>query len=516
MNINKKKLHFKLGFILSTFVHGIVGGATIDGPLVQQDEKGVFCVNPIMSETLTQELHSLCKRSYRITSDKHADPESLTKPRRNIFQYDGHTSIWQILKAFTGLQGAHVGGLVGLVTAVSSTEVIESDNPGFIAVKQRVEATETTPATPPIIAIVFRGTQAKHFQLFNGILGPSWLTNFASDKMNGPEDLNLQDVCFHRGFFEKYLLARESIEENLREAWRLVGEDPETRFIITGHSQGGGITFPAAYHLVKTYGPVFFGPEFNNVTTPRFFVYALSSPFVVGNEATKELMHNLIGRNNMIRHSSLFDIVTYSCLSTTYSSCAAKVGVKLVCGGDTCYHPVGFSAFDDPKALIERGFEYNEKDTSLVVVRKKIDMVVDNLLKLYDSEISARRTNSFFMDLFYRALDLAYGTRAVEKCEGLGNFVVINHYGSTTANVACYPEGVKPTESKGSSSFDPRLPETDLSVCLRRGAINRSHIKSSGHTRHPSQELTQEPPTPLSLCIKTYKSRAGGVCSDGE
>ena len=319
-----------------------------------------------------------------------------------------------------------------------------------------------------------------------------------------PKMGNIESTVFHKGFLEKYLSGRYSVLSDIEDVWSTIPERlrSETRFIITGHSQGAGIAIPAALDIVNTLGKRFFGETFSNIETPRFFVYSLSGPNPVGDRLTKDIMHAIIGRDNIIRHNSIFDIVTYACLGERYNNWICNTIFGTIAGVETGYHPVGHLAIDDVKQLFAKGLKYNGKEELLV----KLDKIWNTWEKFYSEAIKMKQSDRY-LECFYRAIkECSIGAKGVKTMDGLYSFICINHYGSSTANFQCLPiENVRQKRSiqsdeltvgslgenqqamppyvividtkKHGASFDPRLPELDLSECLIRGENHRNLIK---------------------------------------
>lgn len=516
MLVSKKYLNI----IGASLMHGLLLANPIaSGPLVQRDDNDQICINPIMTADLVDDLHQLMKRSYRITNrgDNEYDylhPDKLMRRRSNRMSHtslsrESFTNTWLIHKPFVGMHGAiNMGGFAGKFIPAS----METDYQGFVAYLAPERG------RPPVVAIVYRGSQSKSFQKFNGILGPSWLTNFSAQKMEIPNQISIlgypaiddiDGASFHKGFLTKYLSGRYGVLADIEDIWGTIPENlrSETRFIITGHSQGAGIAIPAALDIVNILGKHFFGENFSNLETPRFFVYALSGPNPVGNRHTKELMYNIVGRDNIIRHNSIFDIVTYACLGERYNQWLCNFIFGTIAGVETGYHPVGHLAIDDVKQLFEKGLEYNKKYNILA----NMDKIWKTWGKFYSKAIKRHQSDSC-VECFYRAIEKCFlGVKGVEQMDGLYHFICINHYGSTTANIDCLPlettkkrrlsevrsEKIDPMALHGSrenmrdmsggnnpvdeghgASFDPRLPECVLTSCLIRGENHRNLIKS--------------------------------------
>ena len=564
MRIPKKCLSLMFAPLINGFV---IGASDINGPLVQKEGERIY-VNPIMTESLVKELHYLNKRSYRITNrgENQYDylyPEKLTRKRRNMFsiiksfsgEVEFQESDWDIHEPFTGIHGTN--RLRGGLGVLPASHQVELDYSGFVALSKPRFNVKKEMKRPPIIAVVFRGSQSKSFQKLGGILGPSWLTNFSANKMQVPDNLSMRGALFHKGFLEKYLSARINILAHIQELWKTIPEEfkKDTRFIITGHSQGAGVAIPAALDIVGEFGKKFFGDNFSNVETPRFFVYALSGPNPTGDSKTKEMINRVIGRDNIIRHNSIFDIVTYVCLGKNYDKWFYNMFLNHVAGVESGYHPVGHLAIDDTRMLFLKGLEYN-KEYELM---NSLDEIDDLLKKIYSQAIRSRQS-AWYVSCFYKALEAWYLARGMNAVNGIKNFVYINHYGSITANSNCKPvdrksssqlrlahrgirsfgmetitednledlrerieifdkeqalglkeklaievesdeslgvlsetssdrssKVVESDEEKYSASFDPRLPEVNLTSCLARGAEHRNLIFNLKRYENPEQ-----------------------------
>lgn len=418
-----------------------------------------------------------------------------------VSQFDEtYCSKWFLHEPFVGIHGAkNLSGLMG-VLAGGCCEV-ELDYPGFVAYLPREEE------RPPLIAVVFRGSQANSFQPMGGLLGPSWLTNFCAQKAEFPGGIKdseaLEGLVFHQGYLYKYLSARIQILGHIESVFDKIPEaDREnTRIIFTGHSQGGGIALPAALDVTYVLGKKYFGEGFDNKETPRFFVYTLSGPNSVGDVKTEEFMNNIIGHDNIVRHNSLFDIVTYACPG---EECDTGL-FKTIFGGigvGTGYRPVGHLAIDDIERILKRGFKYNNKSLSDEKLRK----ILGCLSLGYEKAIEKEHVHDKFLgnihSFYLTMLGFKSFLEGAKESDGLYFFAVINHYGSSTANIACLPKSATtvkiPTKTDCEASFDPRLPETDLNPCLWRG--QRCQTSAEFNQVFPS-ELLDCQTTPICECI---------------
>ncbi|MDR0646865.1 MAG: hypothetical protein LBF43_00310 [Puniceicoccales bacterium] len=515
--------HIKLGLLGLIASQAVVFAADSNGSLVQMIGRDKQ-VHPLFTPEFVQELHFFIKRSYRITHrGEHAydytTPHKLNSSRLNKFTHlSGSTSDWFCHRPFVGTHGTNrLRGLVGLFPNAHHVEV---DYPGFIAVRQ---ATDTT---PPVIVIVFRGSQSRHFQTLGGILGPSWLTNFSASKMDFPILLGLR-ASFHQGFLEKYLAARQSIFGDLNECIRLIPHDQrqDIRFVITGHSQGAGICYPAALDIVHAFGPQIFGDYFSNLETPRFFVYALSGPNSVGTGSTKRLFNDIVGRDNVIRHSSILDIVTYLCLGKHYDRWLYNKILGATLGVQAGYTPVGHLAIDDLANLLRKGFTLNGQENNL----RDLATIARFCFSGYHKAMLTYHHGTF-LSFCYKGLSTYCFLRGGHAMKGMQHFIAINHYGSYSGS------HVDPTETNAretaaenindadrhSYSFDPRLPECCLNVCLERGEAHRALSLGIRPYTDPSQVFTFMTPgfEPVNLedpmDIETLFPDTAGYESDDE
>ena len=468
----------------------------MEGPLVQY-KHGQIVVHPIFTPEFTQQLHYLIKRSYNITKREEGRfnyyyREELENNRINSFTFkDNTTNTVHILKPFRGIQGNDE--VHGLVPWLLGQHTVEGDYPGFVCLQ------EPTDSTPPIITVVFRGTQSEKFQPMNGVLGPSWLTNFAAAKMEFPlcgehsRTLQERHLKFHQGYLEKYLNSRNEILEDIGSLWNKIPEDKqaETRFIITGHSQGAGIAIPAGLDITWELGERYFGPQFNNVETPRFFIYALSGPDPTGVRSTAEFIKQVVGHDNILRHGSIFDIVTYACPGENFDAIFYKALFYTLFGVETGYLPVGHLAFDDPQELWTKYFLLNGNTEQLQSIP-----TINQFLKSAYRHAAFRHAHQNFYSGLHKIPEFYNIHKAISQTGGLSAFVCLNHYGSVTANAECAPtkgrRRISHDESIG-ASFDPRLPDIYLSKCLWRGECYHNFIENSGIIDDPEVILSEEP-----------------------
>ena len=513
-----------LSIVGATLIQSSALTATgIEGTFVQWSEEDKIVVNPIFTPSIVSQIHWLIKRSYRITDRAggpygYKTPEKLTHRRSNSFgkntepvevrqrvcsdgaseKPDPCFNTWLIHAPFQGIHGTeHLGGLVGAVPKIPCA--VELDYPGFVALLPREGE------RPPLISVVFRGSQSKSFQPFGGILGPSWLTNFCAAKAKFPEYISrsedLAGACFHEGYLRKYLSARINILAHIEE---MLQEIPEwdrrnARIIITGHSQGAGVALPAALDITHVLGKKYFDDSFDNTVTPRFFVYALSGPNSTGNTETKDLMNKIIGRDNIMRHNSLFDIVPYACPGKHFDSEFYRAIFGTLAGVETGYHPVGHLAIDDIQSLIMRGFKYNNKGLSDEDLYRTLAELSTGFTKAMQKRQLKDGVINHIRAFFMSVQECKHLLKGASAADSLYFFACINHYGSSTANICCSPRPrtksrlsvmlpkaalatadlpspeIKPSHE---SSFEPRLPEADLTPCLWRGQRVRELVKN--------------------------------------
>ncbi|MDR1254738.1 MAG: hypothetical protein LBJ78_01765 [Puniceicoccales bacterium] len=465
-----------------------------NGPMVQNFGE-IKLVHPILTEETLQEILALLRRAYRLTlRNAHADDFNtlykLLFNREDKFVHaSGLISQWLCHRPFIGLHGAVF--LRGLMMLFPHARGVETDYGGFVALRQ---ATETT---PPIIVIVFRGSQANRFQNFGGILSPSWLTNLSASKKVCPANWGGYRAIFHQGYLDKYSSARPSIFADLHDCIRMVprAQRRDIRFIITGHSQGAGVCLPAALDITYTFGRRIFGEHFSNITTPRFFVYALSGPNSVGTGSTKRLFNDIVGRDNVIRHSSILDIVTHLCLGKHHDTWLFNHFLGATVGVQAGYTPVGHLAIDDLASLFRKGFALNGQHDNL----RNLPTIARFCLRGYHEAMLTYHSRPLAR-FGHKGLAASFFLRGARAMGGIQNFIAINHYGSLSASDTNPIEmrtglgeiGVADTHDADRDSyyFDPRLPECNLNACLARGANHRALSLGIRPYSHPGQVFT--------------------------
>jgi hypothetical protein len=271
---------------------------------------------------IVPDLHFLIKRSYRSTkrddSKKYVEQHMLEQDEPEIVASTGHS--WHCLKNFQGQQGEfvapHIGWKIlrGIISPfVPGDSSVEVDYPGFVAYKTDFYANDDI----IWLVVVLRGSQGEDFQPLNGMLGSSWITNYSAGAADIPTDFLPFKGKMHSGYLNKMMACRISMNNSINEALSQIGEDNfhRVRFIITGHSQGGGLAQVALAMIIKNFSYIYGDSEFDNNKTPRFFGYFMSSPCILCGKKTTAAYKETIGEDNMIRHESNGDIVPMLCLS---------------------------------------------------------------------------------------------------------------------------------------------------------------------------------------------------------
>jgi hypothetical protein len=273
------------------------------------------------------DLHFLIKRSYRSTK-RNADQQyeelhMLSQDELETIPATNHN--WRCIKNFQGQQGTFVTPNIGWRIVKSALSMLsggnltaEVDYPGFVAYRTDHGGDDGI----IWIAIVLRGSQGEDFQAFGGMLGSSWITNFSA----GAAKLDIRNFPFdgevHSGYLNKVIACKISMNNAINQALEGIGADNfhRVRFIVTGHSQGGGLAQMALPMIIKEFSYIYVdarpreGVEFKNTETPRFFGYFMSAPRVSCGKATTEAFNRYIGRCNMIRHAAHGDVVPMLCM----------------------------------------------------------------------------------------------------------------------------------------------------------------------------------------------------------
>ncbi len=236
---------------------------------------------------------------------------------------NGH--YWHCLKNFQGEQGNFVSTNIGWKIFKWAIQLFtggdlprEIDYPGFVAY-----SFDADPSNSVIwLAIILRGSQGEDFQPANGMFGASWLTNYSAGAASLQKDFYPFAGYTHSGYLNKILACEISMKNAINNALTEIGQKNfhKVRFIITGHSQGGGLAQIALPKIISSYGYIYSGENtFNNITTPRFFGYFMSTPKVLSGQNTANEYIKYVGENNIIRHQACGDIVPMLCLPGYFS-----------------------------------------------------------------------------------------------------------------------------------------------------------------------------------------------------
>ena len=204
----------------------------------------------------------------------------------------------------------------------------------------------------------------------------------------------------------------------------------------------------------------------------------------------------------------------FACPGKRFDSKFCEAVFGSLAGVATGYHPVGHLAIDDMKSLIKRGFRYNDKEVS----DETLQEIFEQLTQGYIRAIQRRQLEDCALKhirYFYLSVsECNHLLKGAHKSDGVYFFACINHYGSSTANIFCTPNSdgsacafMKPSHE---SSFEPRLPETNMDACLWRGQRNRELIFNQVAFRSPEQVFSSELPEAQEI---TYD---GGYVSDSE
>ncbi|MDR2812786.1 MAG: hypothetical protein LBB05_03315 [Puniceicoccales bacterium] len=314
-----------------------------DRALVFRDVRG-FHIAPWFRAIQPDLLH-LIKRSYVLTkreSDGNFRNEHRMLCEDPMFYVSETGHLWFCDQNFTGIHGnlrgsSRIGGALNVAfEAVTLGKFApEIDFPGYVA---------TLKMDPYyVICVVLRGSQGEDFQPGSGLLSASWATNYDAaplevdpelygfaGRMHGGYLTKINSCNLSREEFEQMVADRE-IDNPLRSraeldfiyplfesVQRTIERIPENersniRFVVTGHSQGGGLAQIALPLMINQFGGTI--PQFvDNIATPRFFGYFLSAPRVAADQETVDHYNALVGHDNMINHFAFRDIVTMACL----------------------------------------------------------------------------------------------------------------------------------------------------------------------------------------------------------
>ena len=429
-------------------------GLDYNGPLVQYDENGIKKINPLFNDELMQDIYYLLKRSYMITTrvlDRY-DYVQADRLQLNELRNFGKDRNWFCLKACVGTQGDE--NRLSHTLLISGKKNMEVDYPCFVALKLKTEANPYH-----IIAIVFRGSQSNSFESLKGFGGPSWLTNLAAQKSSFEDSFNLQGL-YHRGFLEKYESVRISLFSSLLECFNLIpmNEWQNTKIVITGHSQGGGLAFVSAMDIVQNFCTLVFDRNYNNKAMNKVYLMGFSSPNVFGNKQTKELFNAVFSKDNAIRYASPFDPIPYSCPGQkAENNTLSKNLLKALFGFDSGFISAGHLALSNTKDLLFKGLERcNRFD-----IIDHVPYALESLIDCYKNFLSSLNSNHQLIDLSKASYN---GYNAINEIGGFMQFIAINHFGSNKYDESQF-------------LFDPTLPETNLNNSLFRGHLQNSIVK---------------------------------------
>jgi hypothetical protein len=421
-----------------------------DGSLIQKSTNDQLFVHPFVTERLMETIYYLNKRSYIVSSRRHSNvdyvhekllqnnAECLLPNGTRLYCHRPFAGVHGLGEPDVGLKMRFTYKLLGC--AVQAQQ--ELDYAGFVAMQRANDE------IPPLLFIVFRGTQANEFENAHGLCGPSALTNVEATKDAMPNRIiqSKDKLSFHRGYLKKYLSLRHSLLGDCKELIGNLSDEDGKRLIVivTGHSQGGGLAQIAALDVVDKLGEYCFGDDFDNVSNPHFFVLPISAPNVVGNVYTQHYYHDRVGYDNIARIANLFDIVPYACLSTNWlriswiSKCfPIEVG----------FYPVGHFCPDDTLSVISRCFVDNKDfEANRVFI---IQHMARGLMHSLRSRQSHEHYCNWYCDKF---MALYHYVKAAKLMGGKANFINVNHY-------------------IGPKGFNPQLPTTTLKRAVRNGKV---------------------------------------------
>ncbi|MDR2720817.1 MAG: hypothetical protein LBB15_00820 [Puniceicoccales bacterium] len=334
-----KKIYF---VIIAAFAYAMAAANEPMGEALTWDENShLVQINGAERETLTglnavkahpefvkivPDLHFLIKRSYRSTkrneNQQYEEVRMLEQDELATIPTTNHN--WHCIRNFQGQQGTFVTPNIGwrIVKGVLSmfsggNLITEVDYPGFVAYRTDYGSDDGI----IWLAIVLRGSQGEDFQPFSGMLGSSWITNFSAgaanlDKINFPFEGEV-----HSGYLNKVLACKISMYNAVNQALESIGQDNfyRVRFVVTGHSQGGGLAQIALPMIIKEFSYIYednhgTNSEFKNDETPRFFGYFMSAPRIACGKSTTKSFNKYTGKHNMIRHSAHGDVVPMLCM----------------------------------------------------------------------------------------------------------------------------------------------------------------------------------------------------------
>lgn len=291
--------------------------------LVQAEDPAapdVLTVHPKFSAIIS-DIHQLISRSYKSTKrdrDRHYLHQYMLEHNEDIVAY--HTNHhWHCIKNFQGEQGDFVTtsfawrlvrNFIRLFSGGHLPQ--EVDYPGFVAYSTDADKTGSI----IWLVVVLRGSQGEGFQPGNGMFGGSWVTNYNAGSAELDGEIYPFTGYAHAGYLNKILSCNISMRNAINEALSAIGPAnfPKVRFVVTGHSQGGGLAQVALPIIIRDHGYIY-EKHFHNAETPRFFGYFMSTPRAISGKNTADAYIKYVGKNNAIRHQAYGDIVPMLCLS---------------------------------------------------------------------------------------------------------------------------------------------------------------------------------------------------------
>ncbi|MDR3273998.1 MAG: hypothetical protein LBS87_01530 [Puniceicoccales bacterium] len=400
--------------------------------------------NPEFVEIMP-DLHFLIKRSYRSTKrnedQQYERVQMLEHDQPETIPGTGHN--WHCIRNFQGQQGTFATPNIGwrvikcvLSLFTKGNMVVEVDYPGFVAYRTDYGHGDDT----IWIVVVLRGSQGEDFQPFGGMLGSSWITNLSV----GTASLPAKDFPFsgdvHSGYLNKMLACGISMKNSINEALESIGQDNfhRVKFVVTGHSQGGGLAQIALPMIIKEFSYIYANGkahgnfEFKNNKTPRFFGYFMSAPRVSCGQKTADTFTKYIGKYNMIRHGAHGDIVPMLCLPNYYALGVLAVDpfYDIFCRSirSEVAHCSISSLFSELKNLFNSDkFDIDEKNNVWIAKENRHFRIywteIAKIAKITGSNCILRYTSAFrlFKGLLSQGFTAANPLREFEEPEGFPN-----------------------------------------------------------------------------------------------
>ncbi|MDR0715417.1 MAG: hypothetical protein LBF25_01375, partial [Puniceicoccales bacterium] len=219
--------------------------------------------NPAFVDIMA-DLHFLIKRSYRSTKrDANEQYEALHMLEQDDLEtIPGTMHNWHCIKNFQGQQGTFATPNIGwrIVKGVLSmfakgNLITEVDYPGFVAYRTDYNCGDDI----IWLVVVLRGSQGEDFQPLGGMLGSSWVTNLSAGAASLPKKHFPFAGEVHSGYLNKMLACEISMKNSINEALENIGPENfhRVRFIVTGHSQGGGLAQIALPMIIKDFSYIY-------------------------------------------------------------------------------------------------------------------------------------------------------------------------------------------------------------------------------------------------------------------